>query len=75
MIAAIEHRLIPGSADLGILFSILTLPFKLVIFIIKKIVIGIPIMVAKSLVMALLMALLPLIVVAAVIWWVIATKL
>ena len=60
---------------MGFLFSILTLPFKLVIFIVKKIVIGIPIMVAKSLVMALLMALLPLIVVAAVIWWVIATKL
>ncbi|MDA1258863.1 MAG: hypothetical protein O3C10_13640 [Chloroflexi bacterium] len=50
---------------------LLTLPLKIVIGIIKKIVIGIPLMIAKSLMMALLLLLLPLIVVAAVIYWVI----
>ena len=49
--------------------SILSLPFKIVIWMIKKIVIGIPIMVAKSILMALVMALLPLIVVAGAIYW------
>lgn len=48
---------------------ILSLPFKIVIWMIKKIVIGIPIMVAKSILMALVMALLPLIVVAGAIYW------
>ena len=54
------------SADLG---TLLTLPFKIVIMIVKKVVIGIPIMVAKSILMALVMALLPLIVVVGAIYW------
>ena len=49
--------------------SLLTLPFKIVIGIIKKIVIGIPIMIAKSLIMAILMALLPIIVIAGANYW------
>jgi len=60
---------------LGFLLSILTLPLKIVFFIIKKIVIGIPIMIAKGLLMALLMALLPLIVVAGAIYWFVTTQL
>ena len=48
---------------------ILTLPFKIVIALIKKIVIGIPIMIAKSIMMALVMALLPLIIVVGAIYW------
>ena len=55
--------------------SILTLPLKIVFFIIKKIVIGIPIMIAKGLLMALLMALLPLIVAAGAIYWFVTTQL
>ncbi len=60
---------------MGFLLSILTLPLKIVFFIIKKIVIGIPIMIAKGLLMALLMALLPLIVVAGAIYWFVTTQL
>ena len=60
------------KADLG---TLLTLPFKIVIFIIKKVVIGIPMMIAKSLIMAILMALIPLIVIAAAIYWFVTTQL
>ena len=60
---------------MGFLLSILTLPLKIVFFIIKKIVIGIPIMIAKGLLMALLMALLPLIVAAGAIYWFVTTQL
>jgi len=55
--------------------TLLTLPFKIVIFIIKKVVIGIPMMIAKSLIMAILMALIPLIVIAAGIYWFVTTQL
>ncbi|MFP6569789.1 MAG: hypothetical protein VB815_04670 [Dehalococcoidia bacterium] len=55
--------------------TLLTLPFKIVIFIIKKVVIGIPMMIAKSLIMAILMALIPLIVIAAAIYWFVTTQL
>ena len=55
--------------------TLLTLPFKIVIFIIKKVVIGIPMMIAKSLIMAILMALIPLIVIAASIYWFVTTQL
>jgi len=55
--------------------TLLTLPFKIIIFIIKKVVIGIPIMIAKSLIMAILMALIPLIVIAAAIYWFVTTQL
>ena len=55
--------------------TLLSLPFKIIIGIIKKIVIGIPIMVGKSILMALVMALLPLIVVAAAIYWFFTTQI
>ncbi|MBT3942885.1 MAG: hypothetical protein HOC77_06075 [Chloroflexi bacterium] len=55
--------------------SLLTLPFKILIGIIKKIVIGIPIMIGKTILMALVMALLPLIVVAAAIYWFFTTQI
>ena len=62
--------------------TLLTLPFKIVIGILKivigilrKVVIGIPIMIAKSLIMAILMALIPLIVIAAAIYWFVTTQL
>ncbi len=55
--------------------TLLTLPFKIIIFIIKKVVIGIPMMIAKSLIMAILMALIPLIVIAAAIYWFVTTQL
>lgn len=55
--------------------TLLTLPFRIVIFIIKKVVIGIPMMIAKSLIMAILMALIPLIVIAAAIYWFVTTQL
>jgi hypothetical protein len=55
--------------------TLLTLPFKIVIFIIKKVVIGIPMMIAKSLIMAILMALIPLIVIASGIYWFVTTQL
>ena len=58
--------------NLGVLIK---LPFKLVFWIIKKIVIGIPIMIGKSILTALLMALLPLIVVVAAIYWFITTQI
>ncbi len=63
---------IKEKADLGTLIS---LPFKLVIWAAKKIVIGIPIMIGKSILMALVMALLPLIVVAAAIYWFFTTQI
>ena len=59
-------------ADLG---TLLTLPFKIVIWAVKKVVIGIPIMIAKSIMMAILMALIPLIVVAAAIYWFVTTQI
>ena len=55
--------------------TLLTLPFKIVIWAVKKVVIGIPIMIAKSIIMAILMALIPLIVIAAAIFWFVTTKL
>jgi len=55
--------------------TILTLPVKIVIWAVKKVVIGIPIMIAKSIMMAILMALIPLIVVAAAIYWFVTTQL
>ena len=55
--------------------TLLTLPFKIVIWAVKKVVIGIPIMIAKSIMMAILMALIPLIVIAAAIFWFVTTKL
>ena len=55
--------------------ALIKLPFKLVFWIIKKIVIGIPIMIGKSILTALLMALLPLIVVVAAIYWFITTQI
>ncbi len=62
--------------------TLLTLPFKIVIGIIKivigiikKVLIGIPIMIAKSIIMAILMALIPLIVIAAAIYWFVTTQL
>ena len=58
-----------------VLGSLLTLPFKILIGIIKKIVIGIPIMIGKTILMALVMALLPLIVVAADIYWFFTTQI
>jgi len=58
-----------------VLGSLLTLPFKILIGIIKKIVIGIPIMIGKTILMALVMALLPLIVVAAAIYWFFTTQI
>jgi hypothetical protein len=51
------------------------MPFKIVIWAVKKVVIGIPIMIAKSLIMAILMALIPLIVIAAAIYWFVTTQL
>ena len=51
--------------------TLLTLPFKIIIFIIKKVVIGIPMMIAKSLIMSLI----PLIVIAAAIYWFVTTQL
>ena len=60
------------KADLG---TLLTLPFKIVIWAVKKVVIGVPIMIAKSIIMAILMALIPLIVIAAAIFWFVTTKL
>ena len=60
---------------MGVRTSILTRPLKIVFFIIKKIVIGIPIMIANGLLMALLMALLPLIIVAGAIYWFVTTQL
>ena len=55
--------------------TLISLPFKLVIWAAKKIVIGIPIMIGKSILMALVMALLPLIVVAAAIYWFFTTQI
>lgn len=55
--------------------TLLRLPFKIVIWAIKKVVIGIPIMIAKSIMMAILMALIPLIVVAAAIYWFVTTQI
>lgn len=55
--------------------AILALPFKIVIWAAKKIIIGIPLMVAKSAMMAILMALIPLIVVAAAIYWFVTTQI
>ena len=55
--------------------TLLTLPFKIVIGIIKKVLIDIPIMIAKSIIMAILMALIPLIVIAAAIYWFVTTQL
>ncbi len=55
--------------------TLLSLPFKIVIWAIKKVVIGIPIMIAKSIMMAILMALIPLIVVAAAIYWFVTTQI
>ena len=55
--------------------TLLTLPFKIVIWAAKKIIIGVPIMIAKSIMMAILMALIPLIVVAAAIYWFVTTQL
>ncbi len=62
--------------------TLLTLPFKIVIGIIKIVIgiikkglIGIPIMIAKSIIMAILMALIPLIVIAAAIYWFVTTQL
>ena len=63
---------IKEMANLG---ALIKLPFKLVFWIIKKIVIGIPIMIGKSILTALLMALLPLIVVVAAIYWFITTQI
>jgi hypothetical protein len=60
------------KAELG---TLLSLPFKIVIWAIKKVVIGIPIMIAKSIMMAILMALIPLIVVAAAIYWFVTTQI
>ena len=61
-----------GEVDLG---TLLTLPFKIVIGIVKKILIGIPIMIAKSIIMAILMAMIPLIVVAVAIYWFFTTQI
>ncbi|HJM53899.1 MAG TPA: hypothetical protein QGI07_07760 [Dehalococcoidia bacterium] len=55
--------------------AILALPFKIVIWAAKKIIIGIPLMIAKSAMMAILMALIPLIVVAAAIYWFVTTQI
>ena len=69
------RRASANSKEIAVLGTILTLPVKIVIWAVKKVVIGIPIMIAKSIMMAILMVLIPLIVVAAAIYWFVTTQL